>query len=151
MQYFAYSQKAFVYKYVVMLSDSDQFKHMSFANYLKLMFLATDALFIPLHNAHFLEKYSLRISDSRMQFKKQSKPGDSILINVNSSNINHNSLSLLYTFIIEGSGELVGLGRQTLLFQITEDGTAGDLNSIPGLEVLIRPIEVNEDALVYKY
>ena len=87
MEYFAYSQKAFVYKYVVMLSDADQFRHMSFANYLKLMFLATDALFVSCFDEGFLTRYRLRLRDSRVQFRRQTVAGDSILIKINSSEL----------------------------------------------------------------
>jgi len=113
MQYFAYSQKSFVYKYVVMLSDTDQFEHMSFANYLKLMFLAADALFVSCFNSAFMAENRVKLDNSRMQFKKQTIAGENILIKINSSEIKQASFSLLFTFVIEGNAELVGLGRQT--------------------------------------
>ena len=100
MEYFAYSQREFVYKYVVMLSDIDQFKHMSFANYLKLMFLATDALFISCLKPEFLSHHRLKLLNSRMQFKRQTTVGDNVLIKVNSSGMEHKTFSLLYTFVI---------------------------------------------------
>ena len=107
MEYFAYSQQAFVYKYVVMLSDTDQFEHMSFANYLKLMFLASDALMVSCHDKEYLNEYRLSLINSRLQFKKQTVAGDNILIKVNSSEVQDGQFSLLYTFVIEGAGELV--------------------------------------------
>ena len=64
MEYFSYSQKTFVYKYVVMMSDADQFQHMSFANYLKLMFLATDALFVTCFDGPFLAQNRLKLLQS---------------------------------------------------------------------------------------
>ena len=82
MQYFAHSQKEFVYKYVVMLSDVDQFQHMSFANYLRLMFLATDALFLDALKRDFLMTSRLVLNESRMQFKRQTTAGDHILIKI---------------------------------------------------------------------
>ncbi len=149
MEYFAYSQKSFVYKYVVMLSDTDQFKHMSFANYLKLMFLATDALFISCLNANFLSRNRLRLMNSRMQFKKQTVAGDSILIKVNSSEISSSGFSLLHTFVIEGSGELVGLGRQTYQLLSYLDQSVKELPD--SVSALLGPIGVEESHLLYKY
>ncbi len=149
MEYFAYSQKAFLYKYVVMLSDTDQFKHMSFANYLKLMFLATDALCVSCFDSNFLSNHRLRLVNSRMQFKKQTTSGENILIKVNSSEQNGSHFSLLYTFVIEGTGELVGLGRQA--FEIV-DGDNQTLTQLPdSLNNLLTPISVDREHLLYKY
>ena len=151
MEYFAYSQKSFVYKYVVMLSDTDQFKHMSFANYLKLMFLATDALFVGFLSTQNLDQYRLKLIDSRMQFKKQTTVGDNILIKINSTCLNNTAFVLLYTFVTEIKAELVGLGRQNYALV--------DLNgSLPlaaeigkNLRSLLEPIGVDENNLIYKY
>lgn len=149
MQYFAYSQKAFVYKYVVMLSDTDQFKHMSFANYLKLMFLASDALFVSFYTEDFLEINRIQMVNSRMQFKRQTMTGDDILIKVNSTNIGDSDFVLLYTFVIEGTGELVGLGRQS--YEVV-DRTRKKLCSMPaGIKNFLIPINVDEKHLVYTY
>ena len=149
MEYFAYSQTAFVYKYVVMLSDTDQFQHMSFANYLKLMFLASDALLVSCLDQNFLSKIRLREIDSRMQFKKQTSAGDNILIKVNSSEIAGSHFSALYTFLIEGSAELVALGRQT--FSLLDISTQKPAEMPEKMKVLLTPISVDERHLLYKY
>ena len=149
MQYFAYSQKAFVYKYVVMLSDTDQFEHMSFANYLKLMFLASDALFVSCFDAIFLAENRIRLENSKMQFKKQTIAGENILIKVNSSDMKESSFSLLFTFVIEGSGELVGLGRQTYGMADRHDNQVKALSD--SVKSLLGPIRVEEENLLYKY
>jgi len=149
MEYFAHSQREFVYKYIVMLSDIDKFEHMSFANYLKLMFLAADALLSELYKPNFLNKFRLRLEHSRMQFKKQTVSGDKILIKVNSSGISHQSFSLLFTFVIEGSGELVGLGRQTYKAILRSNEEAFDIPSI--LISLLESVQVVEENLLYKY
>jgi len=150
MKYFAYSQKAFVYKYVVMMSDTDQFKHMSFANYLKLMFLATDALFVSLFDAKFLSEYRLKTTNSRMQFKKQTTIGDNILIKVNSSYIDQSLFNLLYTFVIEGSGELVGLAKQTCEL-VDVSNKAQPVPFPETIQNMLVPIQVSEENLLYKY
>ena len=149
MEYFAYSQKAFVYKYVVMLSDIDQFKHTSFANYLKLMFLATDALLVSCLNADFLANRRLGLVNSKLQFKRQTKVGDNILIKINSSNINDCEFSLLYTFAIEGSGELVALGRQVYTLLSRETDSPEQISD--NIKTLLDPINVDENHLLYKY
>lgn len=149
MQYFAYSQKAFLYKYVVMQSDVDQFKHMSFANYLKLMFLASDALLVSFFEASSMDILRLKLVESRMQFKKQTVYGDNILIKINSSEILNDKFSLLHTFLMEGTGELVGLGRQTYsLF----DSSGVKKEEMPsGIKSVIGPICVDEKYLLYKF
>lgn len=149
MQYFAYSQKEFVYKYVVMLSDTDQFRHMSFANYLKLMFLATDALFLDQCDAIFLSQSRLALVDSRMQFKRQTVVGDHILIKVNSTNVTTDKFTLLYTFVIEASGELVALGRQTYHVMGAADQSAKEIPR--KFRNCLDPIQVEENFLVYTY
>jgi len=149
MEYFAHSQKVFVYKYVVMLSDTDQFKHMSFANYLKLMFLATDALFVLCVRGNFLSQNRFKLINSRMQFKQQTTAGDKILIKINSSDVCPPLFSLLYTFVIEGSGALVNLGRQTYEFV---DCNAQPQKIMPvEVKAVLDPIQVEESYLLYKY
>lgn len=149
MKYFAYSQKEFVYKYIVMLSDVDQFQHMSFANYLRLMFLATDALLLNCSNPQFLSQYRLVLDKSRMQFKRQTVAGDQILIKVNASNMDEGQYALLFTFVFEGSGELVALGRQVYE---ASDLRGRKLRNVPkDVEGLLMPIKVDENYLLYKY
>jgi len=149
MEYFAYSQKAFVYKYVVMLSDSDQFKHMSFANYLRLLFLATDALFVSFVNEDFLAEHRLKLVHTKMQFKRQTVSGDSILIKINSSETNESKFSLLYTLVIEVTGELVGLARQVYEVVSIPEGRGKKLPQ--RMSDLLKPIGVNEEHLIYQY
>lgn len=150
MKYFAYSQKQFVYKYVVMLSDSDQFKHMSFANYLKLTFLASDALLVGCFDREFLNCFRNKIQYSKMQFKRQSVPGENILIKINSSSILKNNYSLLFTFVIEGTGELVGLCKQSyVVIDLLSNSPVDDFGS--QIRGVLEPIQVSEENLIYKY
>ena len=149
MKYFAYSQKEFVYKYVVMMSDVDQFQHMSFANYLKLMFLASDALFFQFFTREFLENFRLIASDSRMQFKRQSMLGDHILIKINASQISNNNFTLLYTFVVEKNGDLIALGKQEFKL-IRRIGVAPAKLPKPFTDLLL-PMKVDEEFLLYKY
>lgn len=150
MRYFAYSQKEFVYKYVVMLSDIDQFKHMSFANYLKLMFLATDALLLDLQQyQEFIQSTRLKTHHSRMQFKNQTVFGDNILIKVNSSRVEQEKFKLLFTYVIEDTGTLVALGKLDL--GLVNYNSSQGISIPSGLSSLLRSIEVDEANLLYKY
>ncbi len=149
MEYFAYSQKAFVYKYVVMASDLDQFGHMSFANYLRLMFLASDALFLAAPNRDLRKEIRLRAVKTGMQFKDQTGYGDEILVKVSSSNPGKTAFSLLYTYVIEGSGHLVGLGRQE--FELSDKQKIQRVSIPSSIQALLEPIQVNEKYLVYRY
>jgi len=149
MEYFAHSQLEFTYKYVVLLSDTDQFKHMSFANYLKLMFLATDALLVGCQKDEFLCEYQLKLSQSKMQFRRQTVAGDKTLIKINSSDVLRDKFTLLYTFIIEGSGELVGLGKQS--YELRRVASGECVNLPPIIQDILRPITVDECNLLYKY
>lgn len=149
MEYFAYSQKEFVYKYVVTLTDTDQFQHMSFANYLRLMFLATDALLQPALTREFLSKTRLRLIHSRFQFKRQSAPQDGLLVKINASGIGGNQFSLLYTFVIEETADLVGLGRQAFELRKLNGNSEEPLPET--IEKLLSPIRVEEEYLLYKY
>jgi acyl-CoA thioesterase FadM len=148
MKYFAYSQKSFIYKYVVMLSDIDQFKHMSFANYLRLMYLASDALFVS-GVKDFSEKLRLRALNMRMQFKRPTVVGDHLLIKVNASTSTPPKFCLLYTFMMEKTAELVGLGRQEY---VCESLTAGCPNgNFESFCDHLRSIEMDEKFLLYRY
>ncbi|PIQ87549.1 MAG: hypothetical protein COV74_00310 [Candidatus Omnitrophica bacterium CG11_big_fil_rev_8_21_14_0_20_45_26] len=150
MKYFAHSQREFVYKYVVMRSDVDQFQHMSFANYLRLMFLATDALILGVHEYGLLMNNSRLItSKSNMQFKSQTVFGDNILIKVNSSNLQKDHFSLLFTYIIEESGTLVALGKQSLYFASLNTRTP--IPTPSEITPLLESISVNERNLLYRY
>ena len=149
MEYFAYQQKEFVYKYIVMLSDTDQFKHMSFANYLRLMFLATDALFTACLTPEFLAQRRLKVLNARFQFRKQSTSGDQLLVKVNASEIIRRQFSLLYTYVIEDTGELVGLGKQNV--ELLRLGTNLPEELLTSIQEVLSPILVSAEHLLYKY
>lgn len=151
MKYFAYSQQAFIYKYIVMLSDTDQFQHMSFANYLRLMFLATDAMFLACSDSEFLSCYRFQSLESRMQFKKQSNIGDSILIKINAVKGGVDSFSLLYTFTLEGAGDLVALAKQVYgILDMKKKNYVSPMN-LGRVKGILDPITVDEEYLIYKY
>ena len=149
MKYFAYSQKEFLYKYIVMLSDIDQFRHMSFANYLRLMFLASDAFLMPNMDLSFTNQYCLKLKDSRMQFKRQTMAGDSILIKLNASHVSDLDFSLFYTFVTEHAGDLIALGRQT--FELRSSCNNNFARLPDAMKQQLKMIEIEEEHLLYKY
>lgn len=149
MEYFAYSQKEFVYKYVVMMSDVDQFQHMSFANYLKLMFLASDAMLLRARDEREGSQSRLVPIETRMQFRNQTTAGDNVLIKVNATAIEPSEFVLLYTFVLERDATLVGLGRQQ--YRVIEGGS-GKVQQTPGkMRRLLEELEVEEKHLLYRY
>ncbi len=119
MEYFSFNQKEFDYKYVVMLSDIDQFKHMSFANYLQLMFLASDALCLVFSKSQkdFFYTTHLKPVMSQMHFKQQTSFGDEILVKVHAANIHETGFDLYYKFAIEKEDLPVAHGKQS--FEVT--------------------------------
>lgn len=149
MKYFAYSQKEFIYKYVVMMSDIDQFKHMSFANYLKLMYLAADALLSPVCTEKFLSSFRFQNTNARMQFKKQSIRGKSIMIKVNSTMVETNAFELRHTFLDEETAELVGLGWQKYSVLDLEGNSSSRI--FDEIYDCLKPIQVDPENLLYKY
>lgn len=134
-----------------MMSDVDQFKHMSFANYLRLMYLASDALLSPVCSEKALSVFRFQVLGARMQFKRQTIAGKSIVIKLNSTNIEGNgaTFELLHTFLDEDSAELVGLGWQKYSAEgLQKDGLSEVLTEISSC---IKPIEVDPKNLLYKY
>ena len=132
-----------------MMSDVDQFKHMSFANYLKLMYLVADALLGPVCTEEFLGAYRFQNILSRMQFKRQSVAGKGIVIKVNSTLTEENSFELLHTFLDEETAELVGLGWQKYsVFDLKKNVPVRILSEINDC---LKLIEVAPQNLLYKY
>lgn len=131
------------------MSDVDQFKHMSFANYLKLMFLASDALLSPVCTEKFQNSFRFQNMNSRMQFKRQTVTGKSIVIKVNSTMGRENAFELLHTFLDEETAELVGLGWQK--YSIFEVGGEEPIKVFGEISNCLKPIEVDPQNLLYKY
>ena len=69
-----------LFSYCVLPGDVDQFKHMSFANYVKLMFDASDTLFVKNLGNNFQEQWMPKLKYASLQFKKQTQTGDRIAI-----------------------------------------------------------------------
>lgn len=101
----------FVYKYIVRYNDIDQFKHMSFANYLKLMFIVVDVL---LESKIDHDVFRLKFISSSMKFKKQTILGDKILISVEAIKLlkTYHRMTINFRFRIEGSDDITGFGSQ---------------------------------------
>jgi acyl-CoA thioesterase FadM len=72
--------KGFVFSHRVLPNDVDQFKHMSFANYIKLMFDAADTLFLKMLGDGFQDRFKTQLKYATVQFKQQTRTGDLIFI-----------------------------------------------------------------------
>ncbi len=72
--------KGFVFSHRVLPNDVDQFKHMSFANYIKLMFDAADTLFLKMLGDGFQDRIKTHLKFASVQFKKQTRTGDLVFI-----------------------------------------------------------------------
>ena len=91
----------------------------------------------------------MKLDNSRMQFKRQTVAGENVLIKVNSTAITESSFSLLFTFVTEGAGELVGLGRQTYNMV---DRQNNEIKALPdSIKSVLMPLSVNEENLLFKY
>jgi acyl-CoA thioesterase FadM len=138
MPYFGHAAKGFFYRYVVKFSDIDQFKHMSFANYLKLMCLSSDALFLPYYEKENIEKNRLKITDMGLKFKRQTEINDCLLIHINASEIEGVCFSLTHIFTMEISNEVVAVGFQKYQAVSTNGQPQSELNAM--LENILKDI-----------
>lgn len=86
-----------------------------------------------------------------MQFKKQSNIGDSILIKVNATKGGPETFTLLYTFALEGAGDLVALAKQTYGVLDTKRKVKISPMSLNRIKGVLGPIAVDEEFLIYKY
>jgi acyl-CoA thioesterase FadM len=107
----------FIYKYIIRWSDLDQFQHMSFANYLKLMFSVVDNL---IHASLDTSQYRLHHLEASMNFQKQTVLGDKVIVKTQSEIIGM-IIKLYFQFELEASSEKVGYGVQ--LYEIRDTNT----------------------------
>ena len=112
VSHFGLGNSEFIYKYTVLPSDIDFFRHMSYANYLKLMYTSADTLFVEALGL-FLGQVYLKATNTKMKFKHQTKMGDKILIRINSKNISFESFDLCYVFLLENTNNVVAVAEQT--------------------------------------
>ncbi len=146
MKYFEHSHSDFVYKYIVTMSDVDIFRHMSYANYIKLLFLASDAFLLSSLTPEFLITVRIKATKTEMDFKYQTKLGDHVIIRINSCNISKNSFCLRYTFTIENTETEIGFGRQ--LFELDDLLLSSGVLMPEMLQRALGQIQVVDSSLV---
>lgn len=149
----ALKQKEFVYELVVTQGDITPYGCGSFINYVRWFDIARDAL-LQWRNLGFEE--SLRnvveteTSFCNIQYKREVMLQDEILIKVNSSNIKDDEFTLLFTLIRKDNALLISLGKQRIGFR---NSKTSELFSLPQPFVnnVLKPIEVSEGSLLFKY
>ena len=127
-----YLNTGYAHKCTVGLSDIDLFMHMSYANYLRLLFQASDGFFLSLTGKEFLKKNRIKANKTSVEFKYQTELGDIIIIYVLLGAMNCDSWELIYKFELEDNNKLIALGRQA--FSI-------DSNHTDGKDALFRRIK----------
>ena len=128
------------------MSDIDMFRHMSYANYIKLLFLASDACLLNL-TSEFLDVMRIKVIKTEMNFKYQTKLGDHILIRVNTSVLRKSSFDLLYNFTLENSEQKIGSGKQSF---ILESLAGGEMIMPESLNAMLGQIQ-SGNILIEKY
>lgn len=146
-------QKEFIFELVVTQGDITPYGSASFINHVRWYNIARDAL-LQWRNLGFDE--SLRniieteVSFCNIQYKRETILQDEILIKVNSSNIKDNEFTLLFTLIRKDNALLISIGKQKINFRNFKTGL---LLNLPQhlVKNILRPIEVNEKTLLFKY
>lgn len=111
----------FIHRYLVTLSDIDQFKHMSFANYVRLLFVSSDSLFLKHLGPGYPSTHRMNLICSKLQFKRQTVAGDQIDIRIYDGAANGSNLPLYFEFFLGDPKEVVAEGFQ--MYQIVDPST----------------------------
>lgn len=122
----------FTHRYLVTLSDIDQFKHMSFANYVKLLFVSSDSLFLKHLGSAYPFTHRMNLICSKLHFKRQTVAGDQIDIRIYDGAANGSYLPLYFEFSLGTPKEVVAEGFQ--MYQIVDPLTKSAL--VPSNEIL---------------
>lgn len=144
--------REFTYEFTVLLSDCDVFGHAGYAKYLRWQSSAIDTLFLtdPRAKAFLVKRARVKSYYIGMHYRHGTVYGDQVLTKLNTSQIEPTGCTLLFTFVLKGEGTVVGLGKQKIHFVDSQTGT---LVRVPAeiLEGLLKPIEVEEKSLPYRY
>ncbi|MFA4889906.1 MAG: thioesterase family protein [Candidatus Omnitrophota bacterium] len=149
----AVKQKEFIYELVVTQGDITPYGSASFINYVRWYNIARDAL-LQWRNLGFGESLKTvvetEVSFCNIQYKREAMLQDEIVIKINSSNIKQDEFALLFTLIRKDNALLISLGREKINFR---NSKTDELFDLPHLFVqnVLRPIEVQEKTLLFKY
>jgi len=133
------SPSGFIYEHLVTLSDVDQFKHTSFANYVRLMFVAADTLFLTYLGPEYAAARKMRLKFSKLHFKRQTVVGDVISIRVYDGAAQGSEIPLHFDFVLAGSNEAVATGFQ--LYEVVSPETEKPLSMTADMTSMIEAIK----------
>ena len=149
----AAKQKEFAFELVVTQGDVTPYGSASFINYVRWYNIARDAL-LQWRNLGFdnLLKASIEteVSFCNIQYKREAMLQDEIIIKINSSDIKDSEFTLLYTLIRKDNALLISLGKQKIKFRNFKTGEYLKLPP-PLVENMLKPIELDEKSLLFKY
>lgn len=146
-------QGEFIYELVVTQGDITPYGSASFINYVRWYNIARDAL-LQWRNLGFDEALKSVIeteaSFCNIQYKREAMLQDEILIKVNACEIKEKEFTLLFTLIRKDNALLISLGKQKINFR---NFKSGELVSLPEdlVKNILKPIEVEEKSLLFKY
>jgi len=97
----------FEYAYTVGYSDIDIFKHMSYVNYIKVIFNALDSILLIGAEKKDFELMKFSIEKTQIQFMSSAVFGDQLLISVIAKNITASGFELEYSYFNKSNGLMV--------------------------------------------
>lgn len=149
----ASKQKEFTYELVVTQGDITPYGSASFINYVRWYGIARDAL-LQWRNLGFDDSLKGNIETDvffcGIQYKREAILQDEIIIKVNASDIKEKEFTLLFTLIRKDNALLISLGKQKISFCNSKTGEAINSSNLL-IENTLKPIEVDEDKLLFKY
>lgn len=149
----ASKQKEFTYELVVTQGDITPYGNASFINYVRWYGIARDAL-LQWRDLGFEDSLKgtieTDVSFCGVHYKREAILQDEIVIKINASDIKEKEFVLLFTLIRKDNALLISLGKQKISFC---DSKTGEVISLPNplVKNVLKPIEVAEDTLLFKY
>lgn len=146
-------QKEFIFELIVTQGDITPYGCASFINYMRWFNISRDAL-LQWKNLGFDDslkgKIETEVKSCDIQYKREATLQDEILIKVNCSNIKPSEFTLLFTLIRKDNALLISLGKQKINFRNFE---TDDILNLPQsfVQSVLKPIEVDERSLLFKY
>lgn len=149
----ASKQREFAYELVVTQGDVTPYGSASFINYVRWYNIARDALlqWRNLGLGDLLRNViETEVSFCNIQYKREVRLQEEIIIKVNSSDIKEKEFTLLFTLIRKDNALLISLGKQKINFRNFQTDEVLCLPQ-PLVQNVLKPIEVDEKSLLFKY
>lgn len=151
--FLASKQKEFVFELVVTQGDITPYGSASFINCIRWYNIARDALLL-WKNLGFDDSLKSIVETEveyfNIQYKREAMLQDEIIVKVNSSEIKDNEFTLLFTLIKKDNALLITLGKQKIKFRNFKTGEILKLPQ-PLVDNILKPIELDEKTLLFKY